>query len=254
MIRDGGQRIATSDGAMLADPTRLGNRPLAGAMVQLFDTGFWERRGELADVPRGRGRGSAWFVGSPPHQWALRHYRRGGFIARLSADRYIWAGEARVRAFAEWRLLAALAQLELPVPLPVAARYQRSGWFYRCDLITQRIADAEPLSSLLARGALQEEAWRGIGATLARFHAAGVDHADLNAHNILLDGGGAVSVIDFDRGRLRPAGAWAAANLARLEHSLAKVSRDLPADRFSSASWDALLAGYASRSDHASPL
>ena len=36
----------------------------------------------------------------------------------------------------------------------------------------------------------------------------GVDHADLNAHNILLDGRGAVSVIDFDRGRVRERGAW----------------------------------------------
>ena len=47
--------------------------------------------------------------------------------------------------------------------------------------------------------------WRAIGAAIARLHRGGVDHADLNAHNILLDGRGAVSVIDFDRGRVRGA-------------------------------------------------
>jgi hypothetical protein len=55
-------------------------------------------------------------------------------------------------------------------------------------------------------------------------------------------------VIDFDRGMLRASGehsdAWAAKNLSRLHRSLVKVSRDLPPDRFSSAAWDRLLAGY----------
>src|SRR6202041_2660481 len=167
------------------------------------------------------GRGSAWFIASGERQWVLRHYRRGGFIARLSPDRYVWAGEDRVRAFAEWRLLDIMRQRGLPVPKPVAARYQREGPCYRCDLITERIVDAEPLSSVLARGALAESAWRAVGAAVARLHHAGVDHADLNAHNVLLDADGAVSVIDFDRGRLRAPGIWVTRNLGRLRHSLA---------------------------------
>ena len=133
------------------------------------------------------GRGSAWFIASGARQWVLRHFRRGGFIARLSQDGYVWTGEERVRAFAEWRLLELLARRGLPVPRPVAARYQRTGLRYRCDLITQRIVDAEPLSAALARRALPEPVWRAVGATVARLHGAGVDHADLNAHNILLD-------------------------------------------------------------------
>jgi 3-deoxy-D-manno-octulosonic acid kinase len=110
----------------------------------------------------------------------------------------------------------------------------------------QRIADAKPLSSILAAAALSEASWRAIGATLVRLHRAGVDHADLNAHNILLDGRGAVSVIDFDRGRLRERGTWASRNLRRLHRSLAKVSHRLPPDRFSAQSWECLLGGYAS--------
>ena len=110
---------------------------------------------------------------------------------------------------------ADLAQRGLPVPKPVAARYQRSGLWYRCDLITQRIMDAHPLSAVLAQGARLQATWRAVGAAVARLHRAGVDHADLNAHNILLDAGGIVSVIDFDRGRLRTPGAWTSRNLRR---------------------------------------
>lgn len=248
MTKDGGQRIATPDGAMLADPASLGNlagcdaRPDGAAAI--FEPKFWAERGELDDVARGRG--AAWFIGPGSRQWALRHYRRGGFVARLCTDRYVWNGEKRVRAFAEWRLLAALTQRGLPVPKPVAARYRRAGISYRCDLITERIANAEPLSSHLARGALREGTWRDLGATVASLHAAGVDHADLNAHNILLDGAGAPSVIDFDRGELREPGAWASRNLSRLHRSLLKISRELPPDRFSPAMWDHFLAGYAS--------
>ncbi len=251
MIQDGGQRTVTADGAMLADPAALGKLAVPEAAVaNIFEPAFWADRGEVQEVSGGRG--SAWFISSAPCPWVLRHYRRGGFIARLSADRYVWAGEARVRAFAEWRLLHHLLGRGLPVPAPVAARYQRNGLFYRCDLITRRISGAEPLSSLLARGALAGASWRSIGAAIARLHAAGADHADLNAHNILLDGDGVVSVLDFDRGRLRNGGSWMRRNLARLRRSLVKVTRALPPDRFDAAAWQLLLAGYTD--DAAGPL
>jgi 3-deoxy-D-manno-octulosonic acid kinase len=246
MTKDGGQRIATASGAMLADPHRLGNAhpDPVDANENLFEPAFWAARGELVDVTRGRG--SAWFITREPQPWVLRHYRRGGLIARLSQDRYVWAGEDRVRAFAEWRLLAWLTERGLPVPKPIAARYQRSGLFYRCDLITQRIVGADPLSSVMAHARVPPGVWRAMGATIARLHAAGADHADLNAHNILLGDTGSISVIDFDRGRVRQPGSWSARNLSRLQRSLLKVGRALPADRFTMADWAFVLQGYAS--------
>jgi 3-deoxy-D-manno-octulosonic acid kinase len=249
ILTNGGRRIATATGAMLADPDSLGNLAQDATRESLFDPEFWRARGELVTVTGGRG--SAWFIASGARQWVLRHFRRGGFIARLSQDGYVWTGEDGVRAFAEWRLLELLARRGLPVPRPVAARYQRTGLRYRCDLITQRIVDAEPLSAALARSALPEPLWRSVGATVARLHGAGVDHADLNAHNILLGAKGdalgvkdGVSVIDFDRGRLRAQGAWRAGNLRRLRRSLAKISRDLPPGRYSDETWGWLMAGY----------
>jgi 3-deoxy-D-manno-octulosonic acid kinase len=240
-MTNGGQRIATASGVMLADPAGIGNA-LRGIDESLFDPKFWAARGELAAVDGGRG--AAWFIGSQTHRWVLRHYRRGGFIARFSPDRYLWLGEARVRAFAEWRLLTHLVQQRLPVPRPIAAWYRRSGLTYRCDLIMQRLPDARPLSALLRQAALPQTSWRAIGAVLSTLHHAGVDHADLNAHNILLDAAQCVSVIDFDRGRLRTPGMWRMRNLRRLQRSLAKISQSLPAERFTPQAWDALLAGY----------
>ncbi|HEY0800004.1 MAG TPA: lipopolysaccharide kinase InaA family protein, partial [Steroidobacteraceae bacterium] len=96
------------------------------------------------------------------------------------------AGEARVRAFAEWRLLKYLSERGLRVPKPVAAGYRRAGLSYRCDLITERIAGAQRLSAALELGALAQSTWQAVGTAIAGLHAHGVDHADLNAHNILL--------------------------------------------------------------------
>jgi len=230
-------------GAMLVDAGCLGDL-LDSAGDALFEPQFWSARGELVAVPAGRG--AAWFVESESHQWVLRHYRRGGFLARLFQDRYFWTGEARVRAFAEYRLLADMVGRGLPVPKPIAARYRRTGMTYRCDLIMQRIADAKPLSAMIGAAALSDASWRAIGATIARLHQDRVDHADLNAHNILLNRQGCISVIDFDRGRVRDPGAWTLRNLNRLRRSLVKVSRQLPPDRFPAEAWQCLLSGYES--------
>jgi 3-deoxy-D-manno-octulosonic acid kinase len=240
-MTNGGQRIATASGVMLADPAALGNAP-ADNTEALFDPKFWAARGEFAAVNTGRG--AAWFIGSASNQWLLRHYRRGGFIAGISQDRYVWSGESRVRAFAEWRLLQWLAQAGLPVPKPIAAWYRRAGLTYSCDLIIRRIADADPLSSVLRSAELPHASWRAIGAVIARFHQAGVDHADLNGHNILLDAAHGISVIDFDRGRLRTPGRWRLRNLRRLHRSLLKISSELPSKRFTAEAWEALMAGY----------
>ena len=237
-----GERIATATGAILADPAGLGNS-LGGVSEKLFDPKFWQRRGELHAVSSGRG--AAWFIGPEKNQWVLRHYRRGGIIARLSHDQYVWAGEDKVRSFVEWRLLAYLADHGLPTPKPIAARYRRSGLKYRCDLITARIAGASSLSAALARAPLSQSAWAAVGAVIARLHHQGVDHADLNAHNVLLDEAETVSVIDFDRGRVRTPGKWSAGNLQRLRGSLAKVSLGLPNERFAPTDWQTLLSGYA---------
>ena len=247
MTADGGRRVATAGGALLIAAGEAARFDAGGAA--LFTPQYWQARGALQ--PTARGRGSSWFItagdGLDAVQWALRHYRRGGWLAtRASLDRYLWRGEDAVRSFAEWRLLATLRARGLPVPEPVGASYQRAGFTYRCDLITRRIPDAGPLSDLLAVGSADLKLWRELGGLLARLHATGCDHPDLNAHNILVAGDGSLSIIDFDRGELRDPGPWREDNLRRLHRSFVKVTRGLPPARFSAADWLTLLEGYGS--------
>jgi 3-deoxy-D-manno-octulosonic acid kinase len=239
-MSNAGRRIATETGVMLADPELVGNEMSASA-ERIFDPQYWRGRAQLTAVQGGRG--SAWFVG-PSDNWVLRHYRRGGLMARVSRDLYWWNGEAAVRCFAEWRLLEILTSRGLPVPRPVAAHYQRLGFTYRCDLITQRLVNTRSLSEALKATALAEKSWRAVATVVAELHRNGVDHADLNAHNILLDSSGGVSVIDFDRSRLRAPGSWQRRNLQRLHRSLLKVTHELPPERFSPLQWSWFMAAY----------
>jgi 3-deoxy-D-manno-octulosonic acid kinase len=131
------------------------------------------------------------------------------------------------------------------VPVPIAARYRRVGrWRYTADLITERIPAASSLAALLRAAPLALSGWIALGRCLRRFHEDGICHADLNAHNVLLDDAGDVWLVDFDRGRLRHPGYWCDGNLVRLRRSIEKVTEGLPPERFSEADWASLLDGY----------
>ena len=201
-------------GAILFDATQLRQ-----ADPRWFDPALWAER---AQPVRDGGRGSAWYIDASHGPCVLRHYLRGGWAAKLSRDRYLWQGADRVRSFAEFRLLRDLLKKDLPVPRPVAASYVREGMFYRASILMERLLDVRSLADL---GALSghDAPWEAAGRLVARFHRVGLDHADLNAHNLLFDGGGQGWMIDFDRGTVRiPATAWRERNLSRLLRSLLK--------------------------------
>lgn len=184
-----------------------------------FDPEHW---GDAATPVAQGGRGAAWFIDAPSGPMVLRHYRRGGWAARISRDRYWWQDEGSVRSIAEFRLTARLHAAGLPVPAPLAAAYWREGSSYRAAILLQRLWQTRSLAA-----ALHEQApvpWSATGQLVARFHRHGLDHADLNAHNILFDGRGQGWLIDFDRCRLRgSARGWRERNLQRLRRSLQKV-------------------------------
>jgi 3-deoxy-D-manno-octulosonic acid kinase len=208
-----------------------------------FERDYW--RGHDALRVLAGGRGGVAVIDTPAGECVLRHYHRGGLIAKLSADRYLWQGAARTRSFAEFRLLGQLRAMGLPAPAPVASRYSRHGALYTADLITACIAGAHTLAECLAQGDLDAKLAEEVGALVARFHRAGVWHADLNAHNVLIASDG-LHLIDFDRGLLRqPAARWQVANLQRLRRSLLKegaVGSDRAA--FDQALWQPLVHGY----------
>lgn len=143
--------------------------------------------------------------------------------ARFSADRYLWHGAARTRSFAEFRLMRHLRAEGLPVPQVLAAFYMRHGMTYRAAILMERIEEVRSLADR-AQVAGHGAPWEETGRMIARFHRAGLDHADLNAHNILFDANGRGWLIDFDRGQIRIlATGWRERNLRRLRRSLLKL-------------------------------
>jgi 3-deoxy-D-manno-octulosonic acid kinase len=182
----------------------------------------------------------------PAGNGVLRHYRRGGMVANLLGDRYLWTGRERARCFAEFRLLARMREWDLPVPAPLAARYCRVGMYYTADIVTRLVEGAHTLAECLASGRLDAALAARCGALVARFHRRGIWHADLNAHNLLVIPTDNIVMIDFDRGQLRtPARAWREANLRRLRRSLIKLgaARD-GGDAFERELWTPLMRGY----------
>lgn len=182
------------------------------------------------------GRGSAWFMTLSGKAVVLRHYRRGGLIARLVSDLYVWLGLHRSRSFREFDILAWLHAHDLRVPIPVAAMACRADFiFYRAALITQRIPDVRSLG--LCR---EQSAWFSAGQEIRRMHDLGVWHADLNVHNIQIDASSCAWIIDFDRARKDVTDrTLLRANLQRLERSVRKVCPEML-----DTCWGLLLAGY----------
>jgi 3-deoxy-D-manno-octulosonic acid kinase len=205
-----------------------------------FDREHWRDAG--TPLSETTGRGAVVVVDHGAEKWVLRHYNRGGFVARFVEDHYVWTGLERTRAFREWRLLARLFALGLPVPRPVAARVARRGLLYRADIATRYLPGTRPLSAILDEDA-GVDAWPAIGAMVRAFHDCGVDHPDLTAHNILLGPEGTVFLVDFDNARVRPPGRWQEAGLARLQRSLRKVALETGAD-FDSGGWRLLGEAY----------
>jgi 3-deoxy-D-manno-octulosonic acid kinase len=223
---------------MLYDTSRAGN-----AESSWFDPIWWSGRGTVSESREGRG--STMLVNADGRQLALRQYRRGGFIANLTKNRYLWQGGSRTRSFAEWHLLYIMRHAGLPVPVPIAACYRRAGRLtYTASLLSELIPNVSSLATRLTSGSVPLMMWVEIGRTLRRFHTEGVCHADLNAHNILMNDGPEVWLVDFDRGSLRRPGLWCDSNLVRLRRSIEKIADTQPADRFSEADWASLLSGY----------
>ncbi|ASJ71479.1 3-deoxy-D-manno-octulosonic acid kinase [Granulosicoccus antarcticus] len=181
------------------------------------------------------GRGNTFFFTFGGQALVLRHYHRGGLVQRLSKDRYLFTGLERTRSMHEFDVMAQLHQQGFPVSVPYACQVVHQGLFYRASLVTHKL-DAQTLAERLATLTLRpltQKVWADMGETLARLHAKGIYHADLNAHNIMLnEDNDKVSVIDFDRAQPRtlpagnPASGWCLSNIQRLERSLVKISSD----------------------------
>ncbi|WP_455223483.1 3-deoxy-D-manno-octulosonic acid kinase [Kaarinaea lacus] len=217
--------------------------------IHYFDPAFHEQGNSLRG--QARGRGMSYFITLEDQlDCVLRHYRRGGMIARFTDDKYLWSDLEQTRPWREWQLLKLMTEKQLPVPSPVAAHVYHQGLYYTADIITRQILAAQSLSMVLGTTDMDDELWRQLGKTIRRFHQQGIYHADLNAHNILIDDSERFYLIDFDKGQLRkPSSAWQQSNLDRLQRSLQKLKEQNPNTfSFSLHHWGALLQAYSSGS------
>jgi 3-deoxy-D-manno-octulosonic acid kinase len=188
------------------------------------------------------GRGEAWRIPAPGGAgagfWAVRHYVRGGTVAGpLLGDLYARFGTPRPTA----ELLASEGARARGVRTPrvLAAATYPAGIFRRGDLVTEWLAGATTLAAALygpeggTPAVAVARSGAGLladaGALVRELTLAGVEHADLNARNILLreeSGRPELWVLDLDRARLHPEPIASAGirMLARLERSLARIA------------------------------
>lgn len=228
--------------------------------AQHFNASYWHLKQAVSGTSGGRN--TVWFIQpsgaftegaaalNSQEEWVLRHYYRGGLPGKLVRKEFIYTGLEQARAVAEFNLLTAMQSLSLPVPKPIGAYVQRKGLTYQASILIERIAASEDLGRLLLKQPLPHEQWQQVGATIKRFHQAGVFHSDLNCKNILWrNEPESVYLIDFDRCDIRTVdNSWQQQNLARLKRSFEKERNIAQANNaefhWSPEHWQALLAGY----------
>ncbi|EGU33651.1 3-deoxy-D-manno-octulosonic-acid kinase [Vibrio sp. N418] len=189
----------------------------------IFDANYWQANNKV--VGSAKGRGTTWFVQLDSMQGALRHYRRGGLFGKLVEDNYWFSGWDKTRSAAEFSLLLSLREAGVNVPKPIAARAVKSGLTYQADLLSERIPQARDLVSILQEKPLPAEIYQRIGLEIRKMHDAGVNHTDLNIHNILLDKQDKVWIIDFDKCQQQEGDDWKSENMARLKRSFIKEAK-----------------------------
>jgi 3-deoxy-D-manno-octulosonic acid kinase len=177
----------------------------------------------------------------------VRRYLRGGAMRHLNHDRYFLGHRAFAEALATERVRTA----GVNAPEVLAAAECRTGALgYTARLATRWIAHGREGAAWLqdaapaARGAVLTLAGRQI----ARMHAAGVAHPDLNLRNLLIvEPPGAtapvVHLLDFDRARLYPVAVPARRRARDLER-LGRSARKLGLALEERGGWGALREGY----------
>ena len=192
-----------------------------------------------------QGRGGVYVFKFNQYDLVLRHYYRGGQVSKFNKDAYVWKGLNKTRAIGELNLLSIMRENQLPVPEPVAAHIRRFGIIYKANIVTQLIPNTQPISKKLKQDNLPKEVWFDIGLVIRKFHNFKVNHADLNAHNILIDDQNRIFLIDFDKSKIDlSTNGWRQNNLKRLQRSLSKLKNLETGLNYLEQNYSSLLEGY----------
>lgn len=219
------------------------SRHFEAAEPCLFDAAWWQRHGSSETL--GGGRSHVHRVGDGRGQYLLRHYYRGGMVARISRDLFLRGALGHSRAMAEFTLLGQLRARGLAVPEACAAHHVRHGPLYRADILVAWIPQASDLARRLRGGyVLDARQWQVLGAAVRALHDEQVWHSDLNCHNLMLDAADKAWIVDFDKCGFRAGDHWKPRNLERLLRSLRKEARLDPCFGWHEDHWQHLLHGY----------
>ncbi|MCC7172196.1 MAG: hypothetical protein IT459_17250 [Planctomycetes bacterium] len=198
-------------------------------------------------APVGGGRAQASCIEIPGIASSLlaKRVTRGGLLAPIVPDVFAFD-----RGYAELLVTETLRAQGVRVPALVAVRLTAvHGWIARgaIELFVEWRDGASDLVSWCARPRSRAERTRGlrnVGVELARMHAAGVVHEDLNARNVLVDGSGQAWLVDLGASRVAQATpARRIENLVRLLRSAAKT--DLLGSKLTTTDLVRVARGYA---------
>jgi len=186
----------------VADATLVFDAALASELVALRLADPDARKRLFSRAPL-RGRGAAPSVGLRRDvSVILRRYQHGGAFGGFTGMLHLGPS----RALEELRVTARAEASGAPVPHVVClALWPAAGPFWSALIGTREERDARDLYEVLAStedAGARSPLLREVGSAVRRLHDAGVDHRDLQLHNILVAeeaGRRRIVVIDLDR-------------------------------------------------------
>jgi len=174
------------------------------------------------------GRGEVLLVKEKGGEVAVRKYRHGGLLRRLTGDLFFFGA----RPFQEVAVTEEVKSAGVPT-LEILVAVLERGWggWYRGYLITEYQPSATDLISYLdkkSKSKKRQEVIAKAAQAVQKIHARGIYHADLHLKNFLVEEkAGRVLLIDFDKSkvftRLKPSRRMK--NLKRLDRSAEKLKR-----------------------------
>jgi 3-deoxy-D-manno-octulosonic acid kinase len=210
-----------------------------------FDQRYLQQQNLITGTAEGRG--TVYFFKLNGTELVLRHYKRGGLVAKLNDDSFFYTGIDKSRCHKELSVLAVLREANINVPEPIAGRIVKKGLIYTADIITKVIPKATELHEILQEKSVHVKTWRDIGREIRKMHDAQICHLDINVKNILLvnnNGSCTVHLLDFDKCEARKGNHWKAPNVERLKRSLNKQVGRCADYYYQASDWEALTEGY----------
>lgn len=132
----------------------------------------------------------------------VKQYTRGGVIRKFNKATYL--NFSRYRSQCEYELLKFLDHLGVHVPVPIAFA-RRGKFFYQAWLTTKEIENADTLADIACK---KPDRVRTVMPELSRqvelLIENQIHHVDLHPGNVLVDPGGRLYLIDFDKARTAP--------------------------------------------------